>query len=181
MKTKNIEKYLDSFGKYVVQQSKSNLTKAKKNVSSNLYNSIKFKVAVTKRGFSVDFYMLDYGTFVDKGVSGNKKIQNFINYDGKKVESPFKYKSRMPPTDILAKWISARRIKGRSEKTGRFISNKSLAYIFARKIKRDGIRSTSFFQKPLALAIKRFGVGMLNAVKEDVVTMFSDQFKTSIE
>ena len=30
MKTENLEKYLDSFGRYIVQQSKSNLTKAKK-------------------------------------------------------------------------------------------------------------------------------------------------------
>ena len=72
----NLEKYLDSFGKYIVQQSKSNLTKAKKNVDKTLYNSIKFKVVRDKVGFTVQFFMEDYGTFVDKGVSGNKQKQS---------------------------------------------------------------------------------------------------------
>ena len=43
MELTNLERYLESYGKYVVQQSKSNLTKAKKNVSKGLYNSIKYK------------------------------------------------------------------------------------------------------------------------------------------
>ena len=40
MKTDNIERYLNSFGKYIVKQSRTNLTKGKKNVSKELYNSI---------------------------------------------------------------------------------------------------------------------------------------------
>ena len=73
MKNKNLERYLNSFGKYIVQQSKSNLTKQKKNVSRDLYNSIRYDIVYNKGNFSVDFYMLDYGTFVDKGVSGKSK------------------------------------------------------------------------------------------------------------
>jgi len=77
MDTANLERYLDSFGKYVVQQSRANLTKGKKNVDKSLYNSIKFEVENTPDGFSVKFFMNSYGSFVDKGVSGNKKIQEF--------------------------------------------------------------------------------------------------------
>ena len=36
---KNLQTELQSFGKYVVQQSRSNLTKQKHNVSKDLYNS----------------------------------------------------------------------------------------------------------------------------------------------
>ena len=57
METENIERFLDSYGRYVVQQAKTNLTKQKKNVSKALYNSIKFKVEYTPTGFSVNFYM----------------------------------------------------------------------------------------------------------------------------
>ena len=99
----NIEGYLESFGKYVVKQARTNLTKARKNVSKDLYNSIKFKLKQQGDNYDVEFYMLDYGTFVDKGVSGNKKIQEFTTYDGRRVESPFKYTNKMPPTSILAK------------------------------------------------------------------------------
>ena len=86
----------------------------------------------------------------------------------------------MPPTGVLEKWISARGIKGRDSK-GRFITNNSLAYLIGRKIQMQGIKSTSFFQRPLGLAMKRFGVGLLKAVKEDLLTQFSDEIKTSIE
>ena len=44
MKAKNLERYLESFGKYIVKQARTNLTKGKKNVSKDLYNSIKFEV-----------------------------------------------------------------------------------------------------------------------------------------
>ena len=39
---KNLQTELQSFGKYVVQQSRSNLTKQKHNVSKDLYNSIHY-------------------------------------------------------------------------------------------------------------------------------------------
>ena len=44
MKTENIERYLESFGKYIIKQSRTNLTKAKKNLTKDLYNSLKFTV-----------------------------------------------------------------------------------------------------------------------------------------
>ena len=171
--TIKIERYLDSFGKYVVKQSRTNLTKAKKNVNKKLYNSIKFKVLTTKLGFTVQFYMESYGTFVDKGVSGNKKKQSYKDYTGKVVKSPYSYKSKGPPIDILSKWIKKRGIKpkgtgrGRSKNTEQFISG--LAYLISRKIKRDGIKSLSFFQRPLQLGLKKFSKELLKNVKEDVM------------
>ena len=81
----NIERYLESFGKYVVKQARTNLTKGKKNVSKELYNSLRFEVITDADGFTVQFYMADYGTFVDKGVSGNKKQQKlkYLNASSK--------------------------------------------------------------------------------------------------
>jgi hypothetical protein len=177
MDTKNIEKYLNSFGKYVVKQARTNLTKAKKNVNKDLYNSIKFELDVNDNGFSLDFYMLNYGTFVDKGVSGNKKIQNYVTWDGRNVESPFKYKDKQPPPGILSKWIRARGLKGRDSETGRYITNKSLAFLIGRKIKIDGIKGISFFQKPLGLGMKRFPKEMLEMIKEDIYTTMEKDIK----
>ena len=169
MNTKNIERYLNSFGKYIVQQSRTNLTKGKKNVDKSLYNSITFKVIADANGFSVKFYMNSYGTFVDKGVSGNKKKQKFKDYLGKTISSPYKYTTKQPPPNILAKWISKKGMKGRDKKTGRFISHMALAFIIGRKIKRDGIKSLAFFQKPLGLGLKQFGQELLGNVKEDII------------
>tara|TARA_R110002050_G_scaffold277640_1_gene423395 strand:- start:162 stop:524 length:363 start_codon:yes stop_codon:yes gene_type:complete len=113
--------------------------------------------------------MNSYGAFVDKGVSGAQKQRKFKDYESKVISSPYKYKNKQPPPGILAKWISKKGIKGRDKKSGRFISNKSLAFIIGRKIKRDGIQGISFFQKPLGLGLKQFGKDLLGAVKEDII------------
>ena len=168
MKTANIERYLNSFGKQVVNRSKGNLQKAKGG-GTNLESSISFKVVPDADGFTVEFYLDSYGTFVDKGVSGNKKQRKFKDYESKTISSPYKYTNKQPPPNILAKWISKKGIKGRDKKTGRFISNMSLAFIFGRKIKRDGIQGISFFQKPLGLGLKQFGKDLLGNVKEDII------------
>ena len=175
METTNIENYLDSFGKYVVQQSRSNLTKNNKNVNNDLYNSIKFKVVPDGKSFKVEFFMLEYGTFIDKGVSGNKKKQSYTDFEGNIKKSPGKgYTNHGPPIDIISKWIKRRGIKpkgtgrGRSKKSGQYISG--LAYFISASIKRDGIKSLSFFQRPLGLGLDRFPEEFLGAVKEDIIS-----------
>ena len=52
---------------------------------------------------------------------------------------------------------------------GRFIKRKSLVFLIARKIKRDGIKGIAFFQKPLMLGLRQFGGDMLEGVKEDII------------
>jgi len=168
MDTKNIERYLNSFGKQVVNRAKGNLQKAKGGGTA-LESSIKFEVVTDADGFSIKFYMSNYGQFVDKGVSGNKKKQKYKDYLGKVINSPYKYTTKQPPPDILAKWISKKGMKGRDKKTGRFISNMSLAFLIGRKIKRDGIKGLAFFQKPLGLGLKQFGKDLLGNVKEDII------------
>ena len=88
METKSIEAYLNSFGKQVVNRAKSNLGKAKGG-STKLASTIKFEVKSEADGFVVNFYMANYGTFLDKGVSGNKKKQSYKNYKNqlKEMES----------------------------------------------------------------------------------------------
>ena len=64
---------LNKFAKYVIQQSRSNLTKRKKNASKELYNSLGYKVSQSAQTTSLAFDMADYGKFQDKGVSGTEK------------------------------------------------------------------------------------------------------------
>lgn len=158
-----IQKYLRSFALFVRKEARANVK------GTDLEKSIKFRVTPTADGYEVQFMMYQYGQFVDKGVSGNKQIQDFTTWDSRKVESPFKFKTKQPPPDILAKWIKKKGIKGRDKKSGRYITTLSLAYIIGRSIKRDGLKSLSFFQKPLGLAMESFGLGMMGALKEDII------------
>ena len=167
MKTQNIERYLESFGKQVVNRAKGNLQKAKGG-NTNLEKSISFKVIPDANGFTVQFFMDSYGTYVDKGVSGNKQERKFKDYKGQVKSSPYKYTTKQPPSRVLDKWIVKKGIAPRDEK-GRFITRKSISFLIARSIKINGIKSTSFFQKPLGLGLKQFGKDLLGAVKEDII------------
>jgi len=167
MKTAALERYLNSFGKQVVNRAKGNLQKSKGG-GTNLEKSIDFKVITDADGFTVQFFMDSYGTFVDKGVSGTNKRRSFKDYKGKTISSPYKYTTKQPPSRVLDKWIVKKGIAPRDEK-GRFMSRKSISFLIARSIKRNGIQGISFFQKPLMLGLKQFGKEMLGAVKDDII------------
>ena len=171
MKTENIERYLNSFGKQVVNRAKGNLQKAKGG-GTKLEDSISFKVVSTADGFTVQFYMNSYGTFVDKGVSGTEVKRKYKNYKGKAVSSPYSYKKSkghsQPPSKALDKWIVKKNIAPRDKK-GRFMSRKSISFLIARSIGKKGIQGLSFFQKPLMLGMKQFGGELLGNVKQDII------------
>jgi hypothetical protein len=164
--TENLQRYLDSFGKQVLKDANGILSSQKGNTA--LSKSIRFKVEKDSQGFSTKFYMLDYGTFVDKGVSGNKIKRGYINTEGFAASTPYSYKLKQPPANILAKWVAKKGLKGRDKKTGRYISNMSLAFLIARKIKRDGIQGISFFQKPLGIRYGELKTKLLNVLKLDI-------------
>ena len=160
MKTEALERYLNSFGKQVVNRAKGNLQKAKGG-GTNLEKSIDFKVTNNAEGFAVQFFMTDYGTFVDKGVSGTNKRRSFKDYEGKVISSPYKFgtgssrvgKAKGGMSGIMAKWVKKKGFQWRDKK-GRFMSRKSISFLIARSIKRKGIQGISFFQKPLMLGLK---------------------------
>lgn len=179
MKTANIERYLKSFGNYVMDEAKKNLANSKDSIGNKrgetaLGNSIRFTVEKTATGFDTKFYMLDYGTYLDKGVSGNKNKRSFENYKKETESSPYSYTTKGPPIDILSKWIKRKGIKpkglgrGRDTKTGQFLSG--FAYLISRKIKREGIKSLAFFQKPLGIGYDRLKTQLLKELKTDIQT-----------
>ena len=167
MKTENLERYLNSFAKQVVKESKAILQRQKGKTA--LASSIKTTVTTDPNGYSVKFFMADYGTFVDKGVSGNKTKRSFTNYKGQNESSPYRYTNKQPPSGILDKWSVRKGIAPRDEK-GRFIKRKSLIFLIARSIKSKGIQGISFFQKPLGINYKDLQKNLLKEFKEDVST-----------
>ena len=173
MDTDNIERYLNSFGKQVVNRAKGNLQKAKGGGTA-LEGSIKFEVVADAEGFTVKFYMSDYGTYVDKGVSGTKQIQKYKDYLGKIINSPYKYTTKQPPSGVIDKWVVRKGLKGSRDKEGRFIKRKSMVFLIARSIKMKGIKSIAFFQKPLGLGMKQFGKDLLGNVKQDIIDTINE-------
>jgi len=165
-----LERYLNSFGKSVVNKAKGILKRKKKVVSGKLLNSISYKLKKDNDGLTVQFMMVDYGTFVDKGVSGTKQKRTYVDYKGKRKDTPYEFgKTRDGGlTRGLDNWIVRRGIAPRDAK-GRFMSRKSISFLIARSIGRNGIQGISFFQKPLGLGLKQFGKDLLGSLKEDII------------
>jgi hypothetical protein len=166
---KALERYLNSFGKSVVNKAKGILKRKKKVVSGKLLNSISYKLKKDNDGLTVQFMMVDYGTFVDKGVSGTKQKRTYVDYKGKRKDTPYEFgKTRDGGlTRGLDNWIVRRGIAPRDAK-GRFISRKSIKFLIARKIYTQGIQGISFFQKPLQIGMRDFYNQVGKAIKEDI-------------
>ncbi len=155
---KNVQQELNRFAKYVIQQSRTNLTKGKKNSSKALYNSLDYDLNVSPNSFSMSFLMEDYGIFQDKGVSGIKK----------KYNTPYSYTNKMPPPSKMDKWIVRKGLKGIRGKDGKFISRKSLQFMIARSIYNNGIKPSLFFTKPFEKAFKNLDKDIIKAYQLDV-------------
>ena len=159
----NVKEELNRFAKYVISQSRANLTRGKKNSSKELYNSLDSNVKVSKNSFELTFLMEEYGVFQDKGVSGVKK----------KYNTKFAYTNKMPPPAKLDKWIVRKGIAPRDKK-GKFISRKSLQFMIARSIFNNGIKPSLFFTKPFEKAFKNIDKDLIKAYKLDVETLIDN-------
>jgi hypothetical protein len=168
------EKELEKFVKYVIQQSRSNLTNLKKNSSKKLYNSIKGESKLFKNSFGVYFSMEDYGHFQDKGVNGVGPATRDKNGNLKTVvkNGLYSYKSKRPPIKSLDNWIVRKGIAPRN-KEGKFISRTSLKYAIANSIYRNGIKPSLFFTKPFEKAFSVLPKELIDKYGLDAISLFN--------
>ena len=155
-------------GKYVIQQSRTNLTKQKHNVSKQLYDSLKYELSEKGSTYNLAFIMDRYGMFLDKGVRGaNPSLVKGGKQKG--AGSPYSYKSKMPPMKDIRAWVKARNIRLRDEK-GRFKRGNytSIAFIIQRSIFAQGIKPTLFFTKPFEKAIEIYTPLLIDAFGRDI-------------
>ena len=170
----NVQEELDKFKKYVIQQSKSNLTKQGRNVSKSLYNSIKGEAKAMPNSFYLNFEMESYGQFLDKGVKGK-------NSSSKAPNSPFKFGSGTGKkgglTQGIDRWVRARRFQFRDKETGKFLSYESTAFLITRSIYSKGTKPTLFFTKPFNKYFEK--------LPEELITRYgldaSELFKYTIQ
>jgi len=173
MQFKNVDEILNKYGKYVVQQSKSNLTKDKKG-GGDLYNSVSYVIDKSQDDFLLEFLMEDYGVFVDKGVKG--KTSTYPETSA--ALSKFQYGSGTGQKGGLTKalynpetkkgWIKKKKFQWRDKKTGRFLSYESMSYLIARSIYNKGLKANLFFTKPFEAGLKRLPDDLSKAFVLDI-------------
>ena len=153
----NTEKALEEYIDIVIASARKNLKTQGKNASGSLSKSLKNTgVKFTDNGIEGGIEMNQYGEFIDKGVSGIKK----------KYATPYSYKKKMPPPSKLDKWTVRRGIAPRDEK-GKFLPRKSVLFLIARGIYRNGIKPSLFLTKPFEKMRKDLPVKLVTAFRED--------------
>ena len=141
----NTKKALEKFGKYLVKESRKNLTRKKKNVTSSLYDSLDYQVKAMPNSFEFDFLMKEYGEWVDKGRRAGKN----------------------PPFSPLRKWVEDRRIQFR-DNSGRFQTYDQTAWAVVKSIGRKGIEPSNFYTRPFNLGFQKLPNEVAEAYALDV-------------
>ena len=145
MNGENTKRVLDKFGKYLVKESRKNLTQKKKNVTNSLYESLDYDVKAMPNSFEFDFLMNEYGEWVDKGRKAGKN----------------------PPFSPLRKWVQDRRIQFRSNK-GKFQTYDQTAWAIVKSIGKKGIPASNFYSRPFQLGYAKLPNEIVEAYALDV-------------
>ena len=123
-----VKNVLDNFGRYLVKESRKNLTRKGKRDRSKLYNSLDYNLRIGPNSFEFDFVMEDYGDFVDQGVKGTKS-------SFKAPRSKYRFGTgtgkRGGLTNAIDDLVRRKRIQFRDKK-GRFMSFKSTSFLIRR-------------------------------------------------
>lgn len=170
MDYKNLNLAINIYGKYVIQQGKSILTKSGKG-GGDLYNSLSYKAIESQtigNPINLEFYMEEYGMFQDQGVKGSNPAL-VKNGKQKAPLSPFSYKSKMPPMQVLKTWAKAKKIRFR-EKDGKYaVGNYDrIAFWLQKRVFAQGISPTYFFTKPEEAGLNKYNKDIINAFVKDI-------------
>ena len=152
-KAENTKIALEKFGKYLVTQSRANLSRKRPphgrpiNDTKTLYNSLAYETKVNPRSIEFDFLMAEYGEWVDKG----------------------RKKGKMPPFGSIYAWVARRKIQFKDNKTKKFLSYAETARLVMIKIKAKGIDPTDFYTRPFKLGFKQIPEELRQAYELDVM------------
>jgi len=169
-----VKTYLDDFGKHIVQQSRTNLTKKGKKDTGELYRSIGYDLTVSKNSFRLSFKMADYGQFIDLGVKG-------VSSSAKAPNSPFKFGTGSGKNGGLTRgidgWVKRKRIQFKNRGNGKFLSYDQTAFLIRNSIWNKGIRPSDFFNRPFELAFKKLPDEIVESYALDVDKFLKDTLK----
>jgi len=173
----DMEKLLAGYIERFLNKAADNLNKTNSVTTGNLLDSLDFNIESNRNGYTINFTALDYYKFVDKGVRGAGR-------SAKNSTSPYKFKYITPSKShvtAIEKWIIRNRLTatakdvnkygrtGRERKAiGATMGRKTLAFLIARSIKRDGLYETGFWSDAFEETFRDFGVKMSEALGKTI-------------
>ena len=146
---KHTMKALNDFGKFIVTNYKSELEAEKMN-NGELYRNIKYSVSTGTGGWVISVSLADYWKYIEYGRRPGK----------------------MPPLEVIEKWIDVKQIKPHSMtlKSGKTVipTPPKLPFLIARSIGRRGIAPKPLFQKSFEAAKQQFMQVIIDAITQDI-------------
>ena len=146
---KHTMKALRDFGKFIVTNYKSELEAEHMN-NGELYKNISYKVTTGTGGWVISVSLEKYWKYIEYGRRPGK----------------------MPPLDVIEKWIDVKQIKPHSMtlKSGKTVipTPPQLPFLIARSIGRRGIAPKPLFQKSFEAAKKQFIQVIKDAITQDI-------------
>ena len=142
-------KALTEFGQKIVDNYKAEL-EACNYQDGQLYRTLSYSVKMENSSWLISISLEEYWKYIEYGRRPGK----------------------MPPLDVIEKWINVRQIIPHSMtlKSGKTVipSVKQLSFLIARKISRDGIRPRPFFKQSFESAKREFLRIIEEAVLADI-------------
>ena len=154
LKLKALKKAMDKYGQALVIEIVKQLKDADKVATGNLAKSVDYELIEALDSIAVNILALDYMDVVDGGRRKGAKA---------------------PPTDKIIKWMKVKKIRGR-DKRGRFIKDKSAAFLIARSIGKNGIKPVFAVKKSLRKLKSLQAKLLTDAAVEDMTKMIQGVF-----
>ena len=124
--------------------------------------------ATGKLARSIDYELIEALDSISIGIKAEKY---FATVDGGRRKG-----AKPPPSDAILSWMKVRNIKGRDKKTGKFIKQKSAAFLIARSIGKNGIKPAFIIKKSLRNLKSLQSKLLTEAAVEDMTKMISGVF-----
>ena len=83
----------------------------------------------------------------------------------------FSYTTKKPPLSAMIGWIKTKGYKGRDEKTGRYISDKSFGFALQNAIYLRGMKPSYFISKTGNNILKKYSQSIGDAVAQDIANI----------
>lgn len=157
--TNQIQSYMDAMIADMKYDAPSN--------SGRLGDSIYYEFVEGNDGsFVIEIYMEDYGEFMEFGVNGTKKNNG----------SPFSFTNRKPPFDSVFDWVKSRNIMFRDAR-GRFITQRSTAFIIQNSIFEKGLEARPFIEPNLDKNLD----GLANLTSEEITKAVLEEISKKLK
>ena len=149
----NLNRVLNEFADFFIQQARQNLGLNESYASGNLGDTMEKIIEIDYYHFSVKISLADYWDYVENG------------------RKPGKF----PPPNRIKEWISVKPVSPRPLKNGKLPTTSQLAYLIGRKIAQEGTEPKPFFKPAKEAAISQFKDAITYAVDEDVAEWITSQ------